>query len=234
MTGRSQAAVLSRFIAGQPPPPVPDEMVAQLATAGIFVTPSALARCAEQATDRASMARAQLADQRYCMLPSILHPDHVAALASYYDRIIASGNWTFGDAQVSQRYGWHNEPVARYYHHQLTAFVGDIAGVPVRPSYSYVSAYRGGRASLRPHVDRKQCVYTVSLWLRSRESPAAEPWPLWLHTPQGIVAVTQSAGDAILFHGCELPHWRDQPPPGGASTTLIFHYVPNDFAGTLD
>ena len=234
VAGREHIAVLRRFIAGEPAPPVSHQMAAQLATVGIFVTPSVLARTAEDANARARMARAQLAEQRYCLLPAIMHSDQVAALARYYDRIIASGNWTFGDAQVSHRYGWHNEPVARYYHHQLSAYVGEIAGVPVRPSYSYVSAYRGGRASLRPHVDRKQCVYTISLWLRSRESPAAEPWPLWLHSPQGIVAVTQSAGDAILFHGCELPHWRDQPPPGGASTTLIFHYVPNDFLGTLD
>jgi hypothetical protein len=38
----------------------------------------------------------------------------------------------------------------------------------------------------------------------------------------------------VLFRGCELPHWRDSPPPGGASTTLLFHYVPRDFADVLD
>jgi hypothetical protein len=135
---------------------------------------------------------------------------------------------------VEKRYGWHNEPVARFYHHQLASFVGDIAGEPVRPSYCYVSAYYGGRPRLRPHVDRKQCVFTVSLWITGRRSTRVEPWPLWLHAPGGVVAVTQSAADAVLFRGCELPHWRGEAPPGGAATTLILHYVPQDFVGVLD
>jgi hypothetical protein len=68
---------------------------------------------------------------------------------------------------------------------------------------------------------------------RDAES-AREPWPLWFQTDQGNVSVTQAAGDGVLFRGTDLPHWRDRPPPGHASTTLIFHYVPRDFVGVVD
>jgi hypothetical protein len=134
---------------------------------------------------------------------------------------------------VANRHGWHNESVARFFHHQLTAIIQRVAGEPLRPSYCYVSAYRAG-AVLRPHVDRKQCVFTVSLWLGGGEPTAEAAWQLRLHAPAGIASVTQAAGDAVLFRGCELPHWRDHPPPGASATTLLFHYVPRDFADVLD
>ena len=116
--------------------------------------------------------------------------------------------------------------MSRYFHHQLTAAVSKLSGEPVKPSYAYVSAYREG-AVLRAHTDRKQCVFTVSLWLGRAAECGAEPWPLWF-------SPTQAAGDAVLFRGCDLPHWRDRPPPGDAATTLIFHYVPAAFRDTLN
>jgi hypothetical protein len=231
---RTLIPLLMRFAPNQPPPPVPPELAAQLLATGVLVSPSKLAARAEEGEARAQAARAELSRARYTVLPSVLSADHVDALARYYDALIDTGSWVFGDTQVSQRYGCHNEPLTRFFHYQLADYVGRVGGEPIRPSYCYVSAYRGGRASLRPHVDRKQCVYTMSLWIRGRDSAAVEPWPLWLHSPDGIVSVTQSAADGVLFRGCELPHWRDQPPPGGACTALIFHYVPHDFSGVLD
>jgi hypothetical protein len=157
----------------------------------------------------------------------------VTALGRYYHELITHGAWAAGDAQVKRRYGYHNESVSRYFHHQLIDFVGRVAGERVKPTYAYVSAYQEG-AVLRPHIDRRQCVFTLSLWLDHQPDAKRESWPLWFQTEQGPVALTQSAGDAVLFRGCELPHWRDRPPPDGASTTLIFHYVPANFAGVLD
>ena len=220
---REQAHVLRRFEPGDRPPPIAPPLAAQLAAAGVLITIPELACRREAGEALAASARPRFDAHRYSVLPSLIHPDHAAALARYYDALIASGAWVFGVAQVSHRHGWHNEPVARYFHHQLAEFIGRVAGEPVRPSYCYVSAYRGGRASLRPHVDRKQCVFTVSLWIRERTAAGTAPWPLWLHTPDGITSVTQSPGDAVLFRGCGLPHWRDRPPQDGTSTTLIFH-----------
>jgi hypothetical protein len=64
-------------------------------------------------------------------MPGVLSASHAAALARYYREVIASGGWALGDAQVSQRHGWHNESVARFFHHQLTSFVAAIVGLPV-------------------------------------------------------------------------------------------------------
>jgi hypothetical protein len=57
---------------------------------------------------------------------------------------------------------------------------------------------------------------------------------LWFQTGNGPISLVQCTGDAVLFGGCELPHWRDEPPQGSASTALLFHYVPRAFNGVLD
>jgi hypothetical protein len=169
----------------------------------------------------------------WCLLPALLPSAHAQSMVGYLEALIAEGDWAFGDAQVSRRYGWHNEPVTRFFHHQFATIVSRIAGTAVRPSYCYASVYREG-ASLRPHLDREQCAYTLTLWISRRAGGGdAPPWPLWFRTDAGRAGVAPAAGDGVLFRGDELPHWREQPPPGGEGATLLFHYVATDFRGPL-
>jgi hypothetical protein len=168
----------------------------------------------------------------YCTLPDLFHPSHRAALARYYHALIEAGEWKFGDEQVAGRYGWHNEWMARFFHHQLTSFIGCIVGQEVKPSYAYVSAYKGG-AVLGRHRDREQCEFTLSLLINESSDGQSVPWPLDLDTPQGTVAITQQLSDGVLFRGCDLPHYRSRLPEGQSCTCLLLHYVPTDFSKTL-
>lgn len=228
-----QAHLFRRFGASRQPPPLDSTLASRLSQATVLVTAAGLERRRQEGEAQVERARALFAEQRYCELPSLIHSAHVAALGRYYQNLIDKGEWKLGDAQVRHRHGQHNEPVARYFHHQLIGMVSRIAGEPLKPSYSYASAYRGG-AILGAHVDRKQCEFTLSLLVEDDAASSTRPWPLWFHLPQGKIAVTQKAGDAVLFRGCELPHWRERSSAEYTSTILLFHYVPQDFDETLD
>jgi hypothetical protein len=231
---RQQAGLFRRFAAGFPPPStLSPELAAKLASVGILVTPAGVEHRRLEGDAVVKQCKARFAEHHYCSVPALIKQPHAISLSRYYRAMAKCGNLTLGDEQVHLRYGFHNETMSRYFHHQLTGFVSRIAGEPVKPTYTYVSAYQEG-AVLKPHVDRKQCVFTLSLWLGDDANQSPEPWPLWLQTDEGKVAVTHSAGDGVLFRGCDLPHWRDQPPPGYAPTTLLLHYVPRDFVGVLD
>jgi hypothetical protein len=220
----------------EPDAPVPPGMEAwegKLHAAGVVATP------AERAINqtRAAALRRQLAEafarRGYCAIPEMLPSWHTASLARYYRELIASGKWELGDAQVARRHGWHNESIARFFHHQFTELVGLLVGHRVCPAYTYVSAYRRG-AELTPHVDRKQCEYTLSLIVDEADGSAAD-WPLWLFAFEGRSSVTARVGDGVLFRGHDLPHWREASPhPDLALTTLLFHYVSSGFRETLD
>ncbi len=204
-----------------------------LITADVLVPEDYISR--RRAEWAESVARWALAfrGKGYVPVRGLIHPFHVAALRRYYRHRIRVGGFHLGDAQSSRRYVAHNESVARFFHHQLTAAVTSLACEPVKPSYVYFSSYLGG-AKLEKHIDREQCAFSITLCLDySPEPPQAVPWPIHLQTPSGQVTVFQALGDGLLYRGGELPHFRDVLPKGHTSTSLFFHYVPADFTGSL-
>lgn len=229
---RNQAQLFMGFRAGHKlPMPLSEGMEMQLKTSGILISAEDYAAAKSRNKIKAELACREFAAERFCNLRGLLHPVQVHALARYYRAMIGTGEWKLGDGQVERRYGQHNEPIARYFHYQFRNLVSQIAGEPVKPTYAYISAYRGG-AALRAHLDRRQCEFTMSLLIDSKED--AEPWPLWFQTHTGKTSLTLACGDAVLFCGCELPHWREVSATEQFATTLLFHYVPSGFRGTLD
>ena len=169
----------------------------------------------------------------YVPVGNLIHPFHVAALRRYYRFMIRQGMIHLGDDQSPRRYVAHNEPVARFFHHQIAATVSALAGQPVKPSYVYLASYLSG-AELKKHTDREQCEFSVTLCLDFSPEPEREtPWPIHLDTPLGKVTVHQSIGDGLVYRGTRLPHYRDVLPAGQTSTSIFFHYVAADFKGSL-
>ncbi len=218
----------------QPVASLPKHYERSLAMAGVLTNqhgqtlqrrnPAAkIARCADQ-----------FQQQGYAAIAGLVHPFHISALRRYYRNLVRTGKLPFGDSQSSRRYHAHNESVARFFHVQLTGAMSKIVGETVKPSYVYFAAYQGG-AFLEKHTDRIQCEFSVTLCLDySPEPQAATPWPLQLHTSKGTTMVYQSIGDGLVYRGCEVPHSRAVLPYGHSSSSIFFHYVRENFCGTLD
>ncbi len=175
----------------------------------------------------------QFRQRGYVPLAGLIHPFHIAALRRYYRQCVRTGKMRLGDGQSPLRYVAHNESVARFFHHQLTGAVSELAGEPVKPSYVYVGSYQPG-AVLEKHVDREQCEISLSLCLDYAPEPVnATFWPLVLHTTSGTVTVYQALGDALLYRGRTIPHSRVPLPARHTSTSIFFHYVRQDYQGPL-
>ncbi len=184
--------------------------------------------------DDAVTAASQQLTTGFAVMGRPLHPFHLASLRARYRRLVRSNGLQLGDTQSPLRYVAHNEPVARFFHRQLAPVVSTIVGRTVTPSYVYLSAYQPG-ADLPRHTDREQCAYTLAMLVDCTPEPRSHsPWPLKLELPQESVAVYQAVGDALLYRGTELPHFRDPLPDGRSSTSLFFHYVDQSFEGPLD
>ena len=200
--------------------------------AGLLAEPGAVERRARLGGQWSAEAAGGFARSGYCSLGQPLGSAHVRALRRYYRALIDAGALQLGDDQVEGRYGGYNEHVARYFQHQLTSWVSRAAGQEVRPSYAYVSAYQGG-AVLERHVDREQCEFTVSLLIDQTPAGIGDGWPLFLETASGTVRLVQAIGEAVLFRGTRIPHYREPLAAGRTSTCLLFHYVPIDFGRIL-
>ena len=173
-------------------------------------------------------------EKGYAPLRDLIHPFQIAALRRYYRYLIRTGAIRLGDRQSPRRYVAYNEPVARFFHRQIAATLSAVAGEPLKPSYVYLASYLSG-AELKKHTDREQCEFSITLCLDFSPEPALEtPWPIQLDTPTSTVTVYQALGDGLAYRGTRLPHYRGRLSEGQTSTSIFFHYVAADFAGSLD
>ena len=225
---RNWAADLSRLRPGESGQSLPGYLVPALHAVAALIDPAADGSPDQPLAEPA----ARFEEFSYAAVSCLVPPAHLAALGSYQRALIGSGQVPLGDRQCQRRYGMHNEPIARFFLHQLRTAVSRIVGKPVVPAYTYSITYEAG-AVLAPHTDREQCEYTVSLLVDATGDAGSEPWPLWLEANGEPVAVRQLPGDALLFAGRRLRHWRDRLPDGRTSTSLLLHYVDEAFTGSL-
>jgi hypothetical protein len=232
--GPTLRQLLSDARPGEPElPGLSFEVRSVLAAAQILVAPDYSERRQREHAQMASRCAAQFRKRGYVPLQGLIHPFHLGALRTYYRQLVRDGGLTLGDAQTPRRYYAHNERIACFFHHQLAQVVGDIAGVPIKPSYVYVASYQPG-ARLLKHTDRPQCEYSISMCVDFTPEPTGRaPWPLCLETKEGAVKILQGIGDALLYRGPEVPHYRTPLPKDCTSTSIFFHYVHRDFDGPL-
>ncbi len=219
---------------GEPVSPEMSSNVRSLVAARVLVAEGEPARGEREREEMIRAAGLSFREKGYAPLRSLIHPFHVAALRRYYRHRIRTGAIELGDHQSARRYVAHDEPVARFFHHQITGLLSAVAGEPLKPSYVYLASYLSG-AELKKHTDREQCEFSITLCLDFSPEPAlATPWPIQLDTPRGAVTVRQALGDGLAYRGTRLPHYRSRLGEGQTSTSIFFHYVSADFAGELN
>ena len=229
---------LDRILQGlrpnEPVSSLPANERALLAAAGILISERREGERRTQREEALARAASKFRQKDYAPLSDLIHPFHVAALRRYYRHLIRTGKIKLGDRQSPRRYVAYNEPVARFFHQQIAPVLSTVAGQALKPSYVYVASYLSG-AELKKHTDRAQCEFSITLCLDFSPEPACETsWPIRLDTPQGTVAVYQGLGDGLVYRGTSVPHYRTPLPAGQTSTSIFFHYVAENFEGSLD
>ena len=171
----------------------------------------------------------------FATLQDLLPIAHVQALGQYFRELAAEGYLDRDDDGSTRRFMAHNHPVADFWHQQLNERVAQLAGRRTKPSYSFVSVYDQG-GDLSWHTDRPPCEYTITLLVdyAPLDHGQRSPWPLKIRGRDGrLHAVHQCLGEALIFRGRELKHSRDQLPDGHRSTSILFHFVDDDYDGVL-
>jgi len=213
---------------------LPERARRRLAAAHILLPEDHSGQRHREREEKVKKTSSQFREKGYAPLGNLIHPFHVAALRRYYRYLIRTGAIRLGDGQSPRRYVAYNEPVARFFHHHIAAALSAVAGEPLKPSYVYLASYLSG-AELKKHTDREQCEFSVTFSLDFSPEPMLEtPWPIRLDTPTGTVTVYQALGDGLAYRGTRLPHYRGTLRQGETSTSIFFHYVGADFAGSLD
>jgi len=97
--------------------------------------------------------------------------------------------------------------------------VANLVGEMVFPTYTYSRIYKHGSV-LEKHIDRPACEISLSVHLQGDKE-----WPIYMEKPTGeAVDVVLRPGDAVLYLGCNTPHWRDAYD-GEEYGQVFLHYV---------
>tara|TARA_R110001592_G_scaffold48393_1_gene152362 strand:- start:463 stop:1014 length:552 start_codon:yes stop_codon:yes gene_type:complete len=86
------------------------------------------------------------------------------------------------------------------------------------PSYSFYRVYTMF-SELTKHTDRPSCEFSVTVMVGS----SGEKWPIFMDG----VPVELSPGDAVIYKGCDVEHWREEFL-GDWHAQFFLHYVNED------
>jgi hypothetical protein len=213
---------------------LPPEARASLLNAGVLRPAAEVGKRRITGAKAFAAARRQLIEDRHVLLPEVIRPLQLAAIRRYYRKLLDEGFVRFGDAEWPNRYFAGKDPLTYFFQQQLTDVISAIVGQRVRPTFSYFTSYRPG-SDLKPHRDREQCHYAMSVLLDHGQPDDVSSWPIYVQPPgsPSAIPVYAGLGDGLLYFGVEVLHYRYTLTEGYSTLWFLF-WVPETFNGSLD
>lgn len=176
----------------------------------------------------------QLAQEGFAILRQAIFPPFFEVIRDYVRCLEAEGGLAKGDIHCHRRLVAKDDPGLGVLHAPLATVLEEALGMALRPTFTYLLLYQN-EASLPRHVDRAQCRWNISLAIDATD-PGGSPfiWPLQVEVGGASRKIDLAPGDAAVYSGTQLAHWRDPLPPGHRATICTFHFVEPSFNDAMD
>jgi hypothetical protein len=162
----------------------------------------------------------------YVFIKSFIDPDSIKTISQYLENKLICNEWgnSQGNGDESSPYIMYSDSLIEVVLKNSIEHIEEIVGYPVYPTYSYARIYLKGD-ELKAHVDRPACEISVTVHVAT----VGEAWPIWMHPPGGEpVSYTLEPGDAVIYKGCEVRHWREKAINTDINVQFMLHYVKQD------
>jgi len=111
---------------------------------------------------------------------------------------------------------FYKDPLMQIFLKDKKKILEKCVNLKLLETYSFWRCYTYG-SELVKHKDRKSCEISVTLFIGS---DGEHEWPIYMDGK----AVNLKAGDAIIYKGCDIKHWR-KPYEGDYHIQTFLHYV---------
>jgi hypothetical protein len=101
----------------------------------------------------------------------------------------------------------------------LVPYFEKVCGKRLYPTYSYARLYKPGE-ELKKHTDRPACEISATVTLGFE----GNPWSIYMAGNK----VDMQVGDAVLYRGMDVEHWREKYTEGKWQAQVFLHYVDAD------
>ncbi|MDC3229592.1 hypothetical protein OAU05_00570 [bacterium] len=147
-----------------------------------------------------------LEEKGYAVIKNFM-PKELAAFLSNYLHVrkeikISTGEKTTDPQIPDAACIFSHEPILESLYIDYTKKMEEITGCILFPTYIYARIYKNGNV-LEPHKDRPSCEISATIKLNESEDYS---WPIAIEGSY----VELDVGDAVVYKGCEVLHWRDK------------------------
>ena len=183
-------------------------------------------------------------EKRYVHLKNFVDKESCDGFVKYMNEQIEAGN-TKKDPQCPLSEAIHGGLAFDGLLEQLLPHFEKASGKKLLPTYAYARKYAPGD-ELKIHRDRPACEISATVNLGF----SGKKWPIWMGYESdkdngkeyinktgekifinGENSIDMEIGDAVLYHGQELYHWRE-PYEGDWQVQVFLHYVDADGPNT--
>lgn len=157
-------------------------------------------------------------DNHYLIVRNFIEPERAKKLSNQF-KTYCDKNDIKSDTQIPNTPAKYNYISFLEVLCEKTLEVSNIIGETVLPTYCYSRVYKKGDV-LAKHTDRDACEISLTVHLDGDKE-----WSIFVQDPKNNeIEVNLKQGDALLYLGCEAPHWRNSYD-GDFYSQVFLHYV---------
>ena len=162
-------------------------------------------------------------EKGYVHLKDFLHLDSCKDLTRELKRLVTEKK-TVKDEQCPLSEAIHGTLTFDKLLEDLTPHFEAASGLKLFPTYSYARLYNTQGEELKLHRDRPACEISATLTLDFE----GDVWPIYMGANEdksNATEIKMNVGDAVLYRGCDIHHWREPYKEGKWQAQVFLHYV---------
>jgi len=158
----------------------------------------------------------------YKKVEGLIDDQTIKTVSQYFENKIRRGEWEPKENTTnSSKLGYYADPLIEVLLQSCLYAIEQHCGLLLEPTYSYSRVYQGGE-ELLPHTDRPSCEVSATI----NVACTGDIWPIWMQYKDiDPVKCMLEPGDAVIYKGCEVTHWRRKLPEGQINVQFMLHYV---------
>jgi alkylated DNA repair dioxygenase AlkB len=160
----------------------------------------------------------------YIKVEGMVEEKTIQTISLYFENKIKRGEWVSKKVEGTRdasKLGYYADPLIEVMLKQCLPLIEEQTGLELEPTYSFSRVYQEGE-QLIPHTDRPSCEVSVTI----NVACTGDTWPIWMqYEDKDSVKCMLEPGDAVIYRGCEVTHWRRKLPKGDINVQFMLHYV---------